>query len=150
MRINNTCSSFQTTSSGVPQGSGLGPIPFNFYINDLLLFIKEATLYNYVDDNTLAFFSKTLSHLIGALEEEASVALSLLTENQVIANPEKFHAILIKKDQTNLSGENLNINSEQIKSEETVKLLGIYLDHKLNFENTSLKFVEKLHHNLMF
>ena len=29
----------------------LGPILFNFYINDLLLFIKEAEVYNYADDN---------------------------------------------------------------------------------------------------
>ena len=46
----------------------------------------------------------------------------------MIANPEKFHAILTKMDQTNFSGENFNIKGEQIKSEETVKLLGIYLD----------------------
>ena len=52
----------------------------------------------------------------------------------MIASPEKFHAILIKKYQTNSSGENLNIKGEQIKSEETVKLLRIRLDYTLNFE----------------
>ena len=52
----------------------------------------------------------------------------------MIANPEKFHALLIKKDQTNTCGENINIQGKMIKSEETVKLLGIHLDYKLNFE----------------
>ena len=118
----------------MPQGSVLGPILLNFYINDLFLFIEEATLYNYADDNTLAFFSKTLSYLSGVLKEETGVALNWLKENQMIANPEKNHAILIKKDQTNLSEENLNFKGEQIKSEETVRLLGLDLDHKLNFE----------------
>ena len=52
----------------------------------------------------------------------------------MIANPEKFHALLIRKDQTNARGENFNIHGKMIKSEETVKLLGIQLDYKLNFE----------------
>ena len=54
VRINNTYSSFQNIVSGVPQGSILGPIIFNFFIHDLLLFVKKAEVYNYADDNTLA------------------------------------------------------------------------------------------------
>ena len=106
----------------------MGPILFNIYINDLFLFINRATLHNYADDNTLAYFSKTLSNLIEVLEEEAGVALTLLKHNKMIANPEKFHALLIRKDQTNTSGENFSIQGKMIKSEETVKLLGIQLD----------------------
>ena len=59
------------------------------------------------------------------LEKETGVALNWLEQNQ---------RILIRKDQTNLSGENINIKGEQIKSEDMVKLCRIYLDYKLNFE----------------
>ena len=52
----------------------------------------------------------------------------------MIANPEKFRALLIKKEQTNKTGGNFNIQGKTFKSEETVKLPGINLDYKLNFE----------------
>ena len=37
-------------------------------------------------------------------------------------------------NQTNTSGEQININGKMIKSEETVKLLGVTLDYRLDFD----------------
>ena len=65
VRINSIYSFFHTILSGAPQGSVLGPILLNFYIYDLILFIKQAALYSHADDDTLAFFSKTYLNLIG-------------------------------------------------------------------------------------
>ena len=39
-----------------------------------------------------------------------------------------------EKNQTNTSGEQININGKIIKSEETVKLLGVTLDYRLDFD----------------
>ena len=67
VRINDTYSDFQSVLSGVPQGSVLGSILFNFHINDLFYFIKKASLVNYADDNALTHFSKDLPRLINVL-----------------------------------------------------------------------------------
>ena len=68
--------------------------------------LSRQTLFNYADDHTLAGFSRTLPNLVQVLEEEAGVALDWLKENHMIANPSKFHALLIKKDHTNQWREN--------------------------------------------
>ena len=125
----------------------LGPILFNFYINDLFFFMKQATLHNHADDNTLAYFSESMPDLVKTLEKETGVALSWLENNEMIANPEKFHAILLKKNQTNTSGEPININGKMIESEETVKLLGVTLDYRLDFDPHISNLCKKLQHN---
>ncbi|MCP3926641.1 MAG: hypothetical protein GY714_29120 [Desulfobacterales bacterium] len=52
----------------------------------------------------------------------------------MIANPEKFQALIIRKNQENTSGEIIKIKDKIIETEETVKLLGVRIDHKLNFD----------------
>ena len=61
----------------------------------------------------------------------------------MIVNPDKFQSMIIssKKD---LSKSVLNINGVELTIESSVKLLGIEIDSKLNFENTLPIFAKKL------
>lgn len=47
-------SSFKDIYKGVPQGSILGPVMFNIFINDIFDYVHKCDLYNYADDNTLS------------------------------------------------------------------------------------------------
>ena len=63
VKINDTESLFRILLSRVPQGSILGPILFNIFINDLLVIINEAKLANFADDNAIYAAKRDLSEL---------------------------------------------------------------------------------------
>ena len=75
VKINDTESIFQILLPGVPQGSILGPILFNIFINDLFLFINEVELANFADDNTIYTSKKDVKEVLKVLEKESKSAI---------------------------------------------------------------------------
>ena len=133
VKINNISSEFLNIISGVPQGSIAGPILFNVFINDFFFFIKRASVHNFADDNTLSSFAKTVSDLIKTLEDESRAAINWFSMNHMIANPDKFKAIILDKQNSDFSNTKISVNNENLEIVPSVKLLGIQIDSQLNF-----------------
>ena len=115
---------------GVPQGSVLGPILFNIFINDLFLLTLGSDICNFADDNTLYACDTSIDNVLRRLEEDVIKVSGWFKYNGMVANPDKFQVLFPG------STENIVINigtSLTIESKENVKLLGITIDRKLSF-----------------
>ena len=133
VKINNISSDFLDIISGVPQSSIAGPILFNVFINDFFYFIRNASVHNFADDNTITSFAKSVTNLIKILEDESKAAINWFSINHMIANPDKFKAIIFDKRNTDFSKTRLAVNGENLEIVTSVKLLGIQIDNQLNF-----------------
>ena len=103
VKIRNSFSLLKLILSGVPQGSILGPILFNIFMNDIF-FLLVSDLHNFADDNTITAVAETIQGLINSLEVKTSNAIKWVKDNDMIANPDKFKAIMLTKTDHNTAG----------------------------------------------
>ena len=68
VRINSSFSEWLELLLGVLQGSVLGPILFNIFINDLLFTVNGSSICNFADDNTLYVCDSSLMFSLGLMQ----------------------------------------------------------------------------------
>ena len=71
---------------GIPQGSFLGPLLFNIFINDLFFMKLNSEVCNFADDNTLYSCGKDLNEIVTNLEIDLSRLFKWFGENGMVAN----------------------------------------------------------------
>ena len=133
VRINNVHSRFQNVISGAPQGSIVSPLSFNCFFNDFFCFIDKASVHNFADDNSLSAFQSDIKNLKLILESDSKKAISWFQSDKMIVNRGKFRDIIIGKKKQNNTAEYISIDQKNIKTSPSVKLLGVHIDDKLNF-----------------
>lgn len=78
--------------SGVPQGSILGPLLFNIYINDIVNTAEEVKFIIYADDTSLFFSAKNCNELSCAANETVKSLEAWASSNNLIINKTKTKA----------------------------------------------------------
>ena len=123
---------------GVPQGSILGPLLFNIFINDI---VKSSTKFNFVlyaDDttlhSTLAFFGQDVVEVQNIIISELQNIFKWLDVNKLCLNVAKSKFMLFHMPQKEISQLSFNINDMVIEHVNEFKFLGLILDSNLNWK----------------
>lgn len=154
VQIRNEKSNYSYITSGVPQGSILGPILFLIFIND----IANATLLYvllFADDTTLLSSGKNLHELVNFVNEELRKISQWFRANKMLLHPIKTKFTIFHQNPDSIQWDEINIfldendleanvYDEKLKKRisyvnhasdiPAIKFLGIYFDPKLDFK----------------
>ena len=131
VRINNCISARINVSSGVPQGSHLGPLLFCIYINDLPSLIKYSNILIYPDD--VKIYKAVGSPDDTMLLQEDLLSLSNWSIlNGLSLNVAKCSVIFFTRKRNVLSRE-YSVKDINLERVDIVKDLGVLFDSALTF-----------------
>ena len=130
--VNNAKSNPKLITCGVPQGSILGPLLFNLYINDLPNH-SAATTRLFADDACLCFSHKDPNTLQTQINRELSKTNDWLKINKLTANYSKTNYIIFTKKRINFNF-NIIMGGQVLERVNDTKYLGVTLDKDLNWK----------------
>ena len=142
--MNNNFRLWKDIFAGVLQGSILGPLMFNIYINNIFLFPDNTCLYNYVDDTTLYSNGENHNTNRNILNRNFLSLEKWFYGNYMALNPGKCCYMSFS---SNLDKSGLE-DSTEIPSAEEYVILRVTIENRLTFCNHLKNLCKKIANKL--
>ena len=144
-KIGNSLSDWAEMKTGVPQGSILGPLLFNIFVNDVFYFVHNSNICNYADDNTIYSCNKSYDEIVRCLQSDFSNLNNWFFNNFLVLNPGKCHFMTLG---TKNIKPDFKYDDIFIKHSTSQKLLGVIIDENLDFKEHISEICRKANQKL--
>ena len=147
----NISSTTSLTTTGVPQGSVLGPLLFIIYTNDLPHCLTKTKCILFADDTTIYASGKSLPVLYNTINTELTTLADWFKANKLSLNVTKTVYMIFNKLGRNPidAGLYIKLGDDIIKEVTHTKFLGLQIDNQLNW-NEHLKHVKSKLSNTLY
>jgi len=148
---------------GIPQGSVLGPVLFNLFLNDINTFLNkfkhdkiELKVINYADDTQLIFTSEYMYYkdLCTFAENTTNELIKWFTNLSLKINVNKTQCMLVTSkahnNKINSDSKYLNLNGSKIFFCDSVLNLGVAFDSDMKFKTHVDSLYKKVNSKLLY
>ena len=149
--VNGEMSDSRSVVHDVPQGSILGPLLFNIYVNSLPNAVENTRVILYADDAVLISAASTSQELQKTLEHTFNLISEWYSDNRLTLNVKKTKFILAGSKTKLLKFEDFKLQSQdggEIDRVKSFKYLGVKLDEKWSWKPHIKDLLQKLGHRL--
>lgn len=157
--FNNINSKVCDITMGVPQGSVLGPLLFNIYVNDVFSSVTSADLTLFADDSTLYKSGISTKLLFQDVNFDLKNIYKWFNINRLALNISKTNYLLFRKKNRTFQDEfKLKLGNIILERKKSTLLLGVHIDEFLSWDchikhlscklNSALYILNQLKHSI--
>ena len=133
-------------AQGVPQGTVLGPLLFDLYVNDLSNFLSCETI-QYADDTVLLSSHDEILKCKDELERAIEKCIQFFNLHHLKINPDKTEFIIFGSSNPQ-NKTTLKVGDKLISSKAEIKYLGFYIDKDLKNRKQVKILLSKMAHGI--
>lgn len=146
VKVGNATSVCYQATSGVPQGSNLGPLLFSIFFNDICLVLPDGTRLLYADDLKIFLRIRSIQDC-KELQRLIDVFQGWCSRNLLLVSISKCSVISFTRRKTPIVW-SYTMCGEPLERTSVVKDLGVLLDAKLSFTDHYSSIISKANRNL--